>query len=334
MMYLASDPDGGGPWLYSLDLDRRLPHRVGPGIDRYTSLAASADGSRLVLTRASPKETLWRLPLDAAGPNASVPTRISLTTGRGFSPRLGPGFLLYASRQGGSDALWKMADGTATEIWSAPGARIVGSPAVASDGHRIAFSVERGGKTALYVVNADGTEARVVTAALDLRGTPAWAPDGQSITTAANEGGTPRLFTVSLDGRPPGRLTQDYSVNPVWSPDGRFVVYSGADIGTTFPVKAVSPDGKAHPLPNVVLTRGATPPRFLPGHRALVLLRGQIRHKDLWLVDLSTGAERQLTNLPPDFTVQDFDISPDGREVVLHRVQEQSDVVLLELPRR
>ena len=42
----------------------------------------------------------------------------------------------------------------------------------------------------------------------------------------------------------------------------------------------------------------------------LVLLRGEIQHKNLWLIDLETGAERQLTNLAPDFEISDFDISP------------------------
>jgi hypothetical protein len=46
------------------------------------------------------------------------------------------------------------------------------------------------------------------------------------------------------------------------------------------------------------------------------------------------GAERQLTNLTPDFDIRDFDISADGREVVFERVQERSDVALLDLPRR
>jgi hypothetical protein len=36
--------------------------------------------------------------------------------------------------------------------------------------------------------------------------------------------------------------------------------------------------------------------------------------------------------LPPDFDVRDFDVSPDGEEAVLERVQERSDVVLLDLP--
>ena len=63
-----------------------------------------------------------------------------------------------------------------------------------------------------------------------------------------------------------------------------------------------------------------------------MFLRGDIQHKDLWQMDLETGTARQLTHLAPDFYIQDFDISRDGREVVLERVQERSDVVLLDLP--
>ena len=59
LMYLASDSDGSGPWLYSMDVERRIPHRVVSGLDRYTSLAASADGRRLDChTRAAQKNTL------------------------------------------------------------------------------------------------------------------------------------------------------------------------------------------------------------------------------------------------------------------------------------
>jgi hypothetical protein len=126
-------------------------------------------------------------------------------------------------------------------------------------------------------------------------------------------------------------LVQDYSVDPAWAPDGSFVVYSGPDIGTTFSLKAVTAEAAAHPLPVLSLTRGARHLVFMPGGHALLLLRGEIRHKNLWLVDLTTGAERQLTQLPPDFDLQDFDISPDGHQVVLERVEERSEVVLADL---
>jgi dipeptidyl aminopeptidase/acylaminoacyl peptidase len=182
-------------------------------------------------------------------------------------------------------------------------------------------------------MQTDGTGARIVADSLDLQGAPAWAPNGQSITSAANDHGIPHLFRVPVDGRSPVSFIQEYSVDPAWAYDGRFVVYSGPDIGTTFSVKAVTAEAAPHPLPALTLTRGARHLIFLPGGRALVLLQGEIRHKNLWLIDLETGAGRQLTNLSPDFDIRDFDISPDGREVVLERVQERSDVVLLDLPR-
>ena len=333
LVYLASDPDGSGPWLYATDVERRTPHRLSSGLDQYTSLEASADGRRLVATLASPKRTLWRLPIAVSPAEAPAPARVPLTTSAGFSPRLGPNGLLYVSATGPSESLWRLADGTATEFWSGKGARIVGGPALSSDGRQVAFSALQHGQKLLYVVQADGTNARIVADSLDLQGSPAWAPDGRSITTAVEERGVPHLVRVPIDGGPPSVVVQEYSTDPAWSPTGRFLVYSGPDIGTTFSVKAVTAEGAARPLPPLTLTRGARHLAFLPGGSALVFLRGEIRHKDLWLVDLESGGERQLTRLAPDFEVRDFDLSPDGHDVVLERAQERSDVVLLDLPR-
>lgn len=331
LLYLAGDPDGSGPWLYSIDVERRIPHRLTSGFNRYTSLAASADGRRLVATLSSPKKTLWRLRI--ADSPVSVPARIPLTTSTGFSPRLGPNYLLYVSATGTNDSIWKLEGGAGTELWSGQGARVLGGPAISADGRNIAFSVRQRAQTLLYVIQADGANARVLADSLDLQGAPAWAPDGQSITTAADDRGVPHLFRIPIDDRSPAAFVREYSLDPAWAPDGRFVVYSGPDIGTTFSVKAVTPQAAAHPLPTLTLTRGARHLAFLPGGQALVLLQGEIQHKNLWLLDLQTGAQRQLTNLAPDFDVRDFDISPDGREVVLERAQEHSDIILIDLPR-
>ena len=332
LLYLASDAEGSGQWIYSLDVERGTPRPVSFGTDRYSSLAASADGRRLVATLASPKGTLWRLPITAARAEMSTARRISLTSGNGSSPRLGTDYLVYVSSRSGGDSVWKMQGDAATELWSAGEARIIGGVAIVRDGRRVAFSVRQGTQTLLYVVNADGTEGHVVTNSLDLQGAPVWAPDGQSLTVAAAATGGPRLFTVPLDGRAPAPFVGEYSLDPTWSPKGEFVVFSGADIGTTFPVKAVKADASAYQLPTITLTRGARHLAFMPGGRALVMLRGEIGHKNLWQIDLDTGAEHQLTDLAPDFNVRDFDISPDGREIVLEQVNEQSDVVLLEIP--
>ena len=334
LLYLATDSDGSGPWLYSVNVDRRVPHRLTTGPERFTSLAAAADARRLVVTIASPRRTLWRLPIADSPTGTTAAAPISLTTSTGFSPRLGPNFLLYVSATGTGDSIWKLADRTSTELWSGEDAQVFGGPAISHDGQHIAFSVRQRGRTLLYVMQADGTSARVVTDSFDLQGAPAWAPDGQSITSAVNDRGVPHLYRVPVDGGSPTPFVQEYSMDPAWAPDGSFVLFSGPDIGTSSQMKAVGAEGAVHPLSSITLTRGARHVAFLPQGRSLVLLRGEIQHKNLWLIDLDTGAERQLTDLTPDFDIRDFDISPDGREVVLERVQERSEVMLLDLPQR
>ena len=334
LLYLVVDPDGSGPWVDALDVERRVPHRVSTGLDTFSSLAATADGRRLVATLATPKTTLWTLPMNATHAEMAAARKVPLHTGNGTAPRLGPGFLLYVSSKGGSDGLWKLQGGAATELWSAPAARLVGAPAIHPDGRQIAFATREGDQTRLYVVNADGTQLRLLTGALQLRGSPAWAPDGQSVTVGAVIDGVPRLHGVPLGGGSAAPLVAEQSVDPAWSPDGKVLLFSGPDVGTTFPVKAVKADGTPYPSGPWTLTRGARHLRFLPDGRSVALLRGEMRHKSLSVIDLETGAEQRMIDLPTEFDIRDFDLSPDGRELVLEEVQGQADIVLIDLPGR
>ena len=334
LLYLATDRDGSGPWIYSMDIERRVPRRASSGIDKYTSLAASDDGRRLVATVASPKGTLWRVPIGNEPADVGTARPIPLTTGSGSSPRIGDGFLLYISSKGTTDSIWKLQDERASELWSSPDTRVTGGPVIARGGQRIAFSTRRhDGQTLLWVTNTDGTSARTLATTLEPQGAPAWAPDGRSLTVAAIVDGAPSLFSVPVDGSSPVRLARDHSVDPAWSPDGGIVVFSGADVGTTFPLKAVTAAGDPHRMPQLTLTRGARRVVFLPIGRSLVVMRGELRHKNLWAIDLDTGAERQLTNFSPGFDIRDFDIGPDGRDIVVEQVQEHSDIVLIERAR-
>jgi hypothetical protein len=87
-------------------------------------------------------------------------------------------------------------------------------------------------------------------------------------------------------------------------------------------------------MPKLTLTRGARRMAFLGGEDMLAVLKGDISHKEFWLVDLKTGRERQLTNLGRTFAIGDFDVSADGREIIFDRAREESDIVLFDLPDR
>jgi hypothetical protein len=180
------------------------------------------------------------------------------------------------------------------------------------------------------MMDNDGSHARVLTDSLALRGKPGWAQDGQSVVSAVVRDGEPRLTRIFLNGDSPLPLAAEYSIDPVWSPDGRFLVYSGADVGTTFPLRAAAADGRPYPLPSVMLTRGARRVVFFRDSQTLVVLGGEIVHKNLSLLDLQTGARRTLAELPTDFDIRDFDVSATGSEIVFDRVQVNTDLALIE----
>ena len=251
-------------------------------------------------------------------------TRLPLDSAHAVAPRLGPDYLLYVTTEGGSAGLWKFAQGTTNSIWSSTRAHVVAAPAIAPDGQHIAFATESDGRTQLRLVSADDKENRALGTDLDLRGTPAWTPDGKAIVCAVSQNGTPRLHYFPLSGATPTLLVAEYSVDPSWSPDGRFLVYSGPDVGTTLPLRAAAADGRAYPLPSLVLTRGA---------RRVAFFRGSVEHKDFWLLEITHGTERQLTHVASDFSIGSFDVPRDGSEIVFDRQQTNSDLVLIDRAR-
>jgi hypothetical protein len=333
LLYLATDIVGSGPWLYVMDVPLRRTRRVNVGFERYISLAASADRARLVATVADSRSDLWRVTVGGEGPPQSAAAPVAPAIQSADAPRLGPGYIAYVSSGGGRRGIWKQANGTATELWGDASADRVSAPAIAPDGRRLAFAVERHGATQLVVIDDDGRHASAIDSTFAVRGDLAWAPDSQSILGGIVRDGEPRIARIFLDGRPPQPMVSDYSVNPVWSPDGNYFVYSGAQVATTFPLRASAPDGRPYGMPGLILTKGARRVSFARNSGALVILRGGIDRKDFWRLDPQTGAERQLTNLPSGFVIGDFDVSPDGTEIIFDREQEHSSIALIERTR-
>ena len=324
LLYLASDSQRAGPWLFAIDVERRIPHRLNFGLEHYTSLEASGDGIRLVATAANVRSSLSRLSITATD------SRVAPVFSSGRSPRLGPDYLLYVASPGGREGIWKLANGASRELWSTTRSTIVGGPSIAPDARQIAFVVADGERTSLFVMDSDGTHARAVSDSLALRGNPAWAPDGKSIVSAVVQGGEPRLMKIPVEGGAPLVLVSEYSLDPTWSPDGQFLLYSGPDVGTTFAVRAVAADGRPYPLPALILSRGARRVVFWRDTRSVVVLRGDVSRKSFWLVNLQTGAERQLGDLASGPAIGDFDVSRSGDEIVFDRVEKNSQIALIE----
>ena len=218
LFYTATADDGTGPWLYTMDLNDRVPHRaqqrrralhlhLGGRRNRGTAEASRSDGiesERAALERADHERRRSRErvpshhPAHCAIGGATFRTRLvglciwhraAEVMGCGVSPARTPA----SSGKRIRDRSWVPLRFLLTA-------------------RRVCFPVGRRGHSTLYCVNADGTGARAVAESLDVRGAASWSPDGNWLAVAAREGAGVRVFKVPVGGGPPVRLVDSVSV--------------------------------------------------------------------------------------------------------------------------
>jgi len=333
VFYVARDEDGSGPWLWAFDLKRRDSRRVSVGLEQYTSVQASADGRKLVATISNPVEGLWTVPiLDRVAEEHDVKP-FTVPTERALAPRFGGSSLFYLSSLGTGDGLWRLRDGQATEIWKGADGALRETPAVSPDGGHVAIVLRRNGKRQLDVLSSDGAELQPIAEGMVPQGSSCWSPDGKSIVTGGSDATGPGLFKIPLDGGSPVRLAAGQALNPVWSPDGSLIVYAGTNVRTFSPLLAVRPDGTSVKLPDIILRRLGERVRFLPDGKSLIYMGGLLVSQDFWLLDLASMKSRLLTRLQNRAAMRTFDVTGDGKQIVFDRLRENSQVVMIDLPK-
>ena len=117
--------------------------------------------------------------------------------------------------------------------------RLTSTPAVESnpyfspDGKWIAFSSNRSGNHAVYIVPIEGGTPKRLTwhpSGSLVRG---WSADGKQVLYATSRNSAPtgydRLWTVSVDGGPSSMLTKQWGADGSFSPDGKQIVIDRMD---------------------------------------------------------------------------------------------------------
>src|SRR5262249_25233384 len=161
-LFVANAEDGSGPWLYTMDTGRRIPHRITLGVEQYLSIEATANGRRLVATVSNPSNSLWTVPISDSISEESVASRISLPTFQSLRARFTPDSFLYLSYRAGADGIWKWKAGAISEFWLSKEGGRISTPAVSPDGSRISLVLRKEGRGKLYTMTGEGTNVRTI----------------------------------------------------------------------------------------------------------------------------------------------------------------------------
>jgi Tol biopolymer transport system component len=332
VLFVAHNKDGAGPWLWEFDGKTRTTNRVSLGLEQYTALAATADGRRLVAGVVNAQVSLWSVPITRRLVEERDVKPFQLPTTRSQAPRFGGETLFYLSSRDGADGVWSYRDGKALEIWKGSEGALQTPAAVSADGSGVAFALRRDGKQQMHLMAADGTQVRPLSSEVDVRGTASWSPDGKWIVVAGSDRDGLGIFKLPVDGGSPIRIATGPYLDPVWSPHGDLIVYSGPQVFTLAPLLAVHPDGTPAKLPEINVQREGERARFLPDGTGLVYMLGNtLAEQDFWLLDFGTMRSRRLTRLSSSAVMRTFDITPDGSRIVFDRLTEDSDVFLIDL---
>jgi Tol biopolymer transport system component len=166
------------------------------------------------------------------------------------------------------------------------------------DGQRIAFVSLRDRNAEVYVVDANGGEARNLSQNLGTDDRPAWSPDGRWLAFQSERTGFPQTYLVDPSSGALTALTPDSGLDEdfAWSPDGTKI--------------AIARSARFAGLNQLVVVEIATnrretvftspgrlrTPTWSPDGRTLAFVAGIDSGMDVFTFDLTSGQMTRLTH--------------------------------------
>ena len=334
-------PDGSGIVLIGTTLDGGV---LGPGgqvvlqpypsgasrhvtndLSDYRVAHVTADGRSILTVGFDATVGLWVAPLDNPAEARKVPSLLG--DGRFGLAWSGDGQRFYF----GGDTeehrrIWSMAaDGTDRRELAVDGQALWPSPA--ADGSFVAFFGVRAGQPGLWRAKPDGTDARQLAAISD----PSYlnlSPDGRWLYFTSSSSGVASTWRISTDGGQPSVVAPGLERAAV-SPDGtRLAGMYIPHPGGLIELAVVSAEGGAplREFQNFAQATGSGSIKWSADGQSL--LYTSVDRLNIWRQRLASGPPERVASYQ-DLMIFRFDLSHDGRQLVIARGTQTRDAVLV-----
>jgi TolB protein len=301
------------------------------------SLRVSGDGGRLVATVVNWQFEVWEAPLDSDPESNGRAAKRLLDDSHGamWIHSSGPA-LLFNSWLTGSRNLWLMLlDRSISPRQITFAENTVTHTALSLDARQVAYTSLQTGNAEIFTMNVDGSNAVQLTRTASSEYWPAWTRDGKWVSFTSEGEGYPQIWKMPAGGGQPVQLTKNGGVRGDWSPvDNRLVhsvqMYPGGPPRKPS-LEVVDFDG------NVLLSvewpdAGKTLPVWSPGGQRFTAIKTESPDNDsVWIIDAATGDAKPAVKFPGRFQLTMRVLwAPDGKSVIVDRLERTSHVVLLE----
>lgn len=306
--------------------------RITNDLLNYPTLSLTADNSAIVTDQTAPFSHLWIAQLSPGGRVQQITSGNNRegTQGVSWTPE---GRIVYTSLASGNLDVWIMnADGSNPKQLTDDVAFDY-QPVVTPDGRYLVFASTRASRINLWRTDLDGSNPKQLTTA----DTDTWfdlSPVGGWVVYTSRESGVSKLFKVSLEGGSPVPLYDSPVSKPAISPDGKLIAcLSSASPASQRQVILLPFEGgtPVKALESNFAHGNATSLHWTPDGRALLYVDGRQGSSNIWRLPIDGSAAQPATNFNDAKLerIVSFDISRDGKQLIIARGSPNADVVLI-----
>jgi len=297
--------------------------RITSDLNYYGNVSVTADSRVVATVQMEWPFNVWVAPmaaLDSAKPITS--------DGRGDWPTWSPdGGVAYSNYADGN--IWLIGPDGSNRKQLTSKARGF-NPRFSPDGHYIVFTSDASGSVQIWRMDSDGNNPKQLTdSPFQLVSRSDCSPDGKWVVYS-RWGSEKGVWKVSMEGGNAVRLSDTDAHVPTVSPDGKMVAYSYEDASANPPrgIAIMAFEGgsptKRFDIPHGELTAF----RWAADGRSLLYSKSEGGVSNLWSQPIAGGTPKRITNFNSE-EIDDFDVSRDGKRLVMSRGTPKQDVVLI-----
>jgi Tol biopolymer transport system component len=192
--------------------------------------------------------------------------------------------------------LYTPGSGSATTLVDGPNCDSL--PERSPDRSKIAWTRKVDDKTEAWVMNADGSDQKMVTDKM-AGGRVTWSPDGTRLAYMGKDAdGVRQIYVITIGESTPKALTTDSSDkdDPMWSSTDRIAFWSKSD-----GVESIYTLDPARPKYQIKLTKDgvrAVDPEWSPDGSQIAYSRGAYPSGDIWVMGADGSNPHRLTKSP------------------------------------